>query len=1429
MKKIMKSILFFAVVLIAIQSCAKQEIFETKEEALGRYVYEFSLAQEDDVKALLGDDSIEYEAADGLGVFGAGLVNAPSGVNITANPVTVTVTATSALTAGNKLYAYYPYSVDNATAKVSAVNLEIPTTQTQRSKTFDADAMPMVSLPFVVAKNLPIKTKEPVGQIYMANLGAVIEFNVFGASFTSEKIESVSFVAESALAGTFKFNLSTVKDESSLSLPTLSQTTVKTVLGQAIAVGKTKASAAKLYMVVAPGTHKGVVELCTDKARYYYYVDTAIAFNRSKVRPLNLDLANAQRTKIDFSTILRINGYNADNYRPLELNLSNFGYYDSSKNLPSVKNTTATNSKNFVATQVFSKKEIPNGSLILVLDGYQYRPEAWVNANTLNNASGSNLSRPTNTSVSITQVNDEWWGDFTLRGFNLSASPNVALNADASVLEGVRSSFAIMVPKADYASASLEEILVAEGYNPQNYKKLSISYTDFAYYNSQNNSTLYTVENSGWGSTIDDFVATPIYTKSNLPNGTLLVQRAGYMYRPEGWVSLDSTNGKNGTSGVLRPDNVTTSLVEVNDAWWGTFKYRAFNLAFADRTPLATSATATQTLCPQVRAAFGIYVPKKKSASALTTLIKSAGYNPDDYVQLDVPFTNFAYYQSDQTDYVSTLRTVAMDGWNNTIKDFVATPIYTRADLPAGTLIVQKSGNMYRAEGWTDLNIPNGSSGSGITRPANVTASVVKIDNDWWGSFQYRGFNLAYEDRTDLAAGADASETLCRSLSDGFGIFVPKNAKLMGPTETADDLSATPSSSVGLDYKKIESAPHPRLILTKADFEALKSTVNSNAITKKFHDFIITTANSACGYSNLKYVKSGKTIMNVCRNAITRIMFCAYAFRMTGELKYLTSAERDIVTVCGFPDWNPDHYLDVGEMATAVAFGLDWLYDELKPETRDLARKALNDYLFVTSKDSKYNAWAHLSHNKNQICNAAIIVSAIASYEKDKKNAVEMLESAITSNKTYGFQQYGLSNESHTGGCYLEGYMYWGYGTTYQVISIAALEKIFGNSGGLYEANPSFAASAEWMLHMVGPSYKPFNFSDCDDDEDGMLPMWWFANKLNDPSLLVHEIRLAKRDDWGFGERRLLPLIFGFMDMQHLKASTPKPSKNLWYSTDGDSELGRACVLMHTDWTMSETDKFLGLIGGRPNVSHGHMDGASFVYDALGQRWAMDLGRQAYSDTEAYIGSELWDVGKNSLRWTVYRLGNLGHNIPHVVNNGHGGLYNSNGKAFMDATFFDRNPGKLGCKYTYYGINWEGTAENQDIATKGAIRYAEFINQNKDMAISDDLTANTGKSPLIRWQFATPATATAVNKSGVQYFKLVQAGKTLYVSIKIKDFIPGNGTDAAPSLTLKTWEAKGDKEYDAANPGVTMCGYDVQLKSDDRIKLTATFTETLPQ
>lgn len=61
------------------------------------------------------------------------------------------------------------------------------------------------------------------------------------------------------------------------------------------------------------------------------------------------------------------------------------------------------------------------------------------------------------------------------------------------------------------------------------------------------------------------------------------------------------------------------------------------------------------------------------------------------------------------------------------------------------------------------------------------------------------------------------------------------------------------------------------------------------------------------------------------------------------------------------------------------------------------------------------------------------------------------------------------------------------------------------------------------------------------------------------------------------------------------------------------------------------------------------MDIGSFVMEADGVRWAMDLGLQDYNSLETK-GVNLWGSGQNSQRWEVFRYNNFVHNTLTVNN-----------------------------------------------------------------------------------------------------------------------------------------------------------------------------------
>ena len=87
-------------------------------------------------------------------------------------------------------------------------------------------------------------------------------------------------------------------------------------------------------------------------------------------------------------------------------------------------NSTASNLVNFIASGYITLEDLPVGSVIIVDEGYNYRPEGWTAENVLSSA------RASSTTENFTVVDADWWGDFTIRGFNLGSSPAKVMTAE---------------------------------------------------------------------------------------------------------------------------------------------------------------------------------------------------------------------------------------------------------------------------------------------------------------------------------------------------------------------------------------------------------------------------------------------------------------------------------------------------------------------------------------------------------------------------------------------------------------------------------------------------------------------------------------------------------------------------------------------------------------------------------------------------------------------------------------------------------------------------------------------------------------------------------------------------------------------------------------------------------------------------------------
>ncbi|MBR1576129.1 MAG: heparinase II/III family protein [Bacteroidales bacterium] len=443
-----------------------------------------------------------------------------------------------------------------------------------------------------------------------------------------------------------------------------------------------------------------------------------------------------------------------------------------------------------------------------------------------------------------------------------------------------------------------------------------------------------------------------------------------------------------------------------------------------------------------------------------------------------------------------------------------------------------------------------------------------------------------------------------------------------------------PAQSFGeADLSVLTAKNHPRLYVNAKTFKAIRRSLRKNPLLANLHGQMMEQAEKyGLAESPLTYKKdeSNKRILHVSRAAITRIASAAYAYRMTGDKRYLAHAEKDLVDVCHFPDWNPSHFLDTGEMSLAVSIGYDWLYDVLSPETRKLIEETLVKYAFEAAD----GRWFYKgTNNWNQVCNAGLVSGALAIWETRPELCQAMVAKSIESNK--GALRFGY----YPDGNYPEGSTYWEYGTEFQCIMISALESVFGSDFGICQA-PGFERTGDYEMHTIGNTLQRFNYSDCGKGLGGNPAVWFFAQRFNKPEVLFFEQPALENQQYVGNRTLFLALTCA---AKAAFSAIPTPSEHLFYG-HGTTPV----AMMRTGWTVQ--DLYLGIKGGRAGGPHAHMDAGSFVFDAYGYRWASDYGQPSYSKLEKFFIEQgrgeggLWDMKQDSQRWDLFAYNNKQHN-----------------------------------------------------------------------------------------------------------------------------------------------------------------------------------------
>ena len=399
---------------------------------------------------------------------------------------------------------------------------------------------------------------------------------------------------------------------------------------------------------------------------------------------------------------------------------------------------------------------------------------------------------------------------------------------------------------------------------------------------------------------------------------------------------------------------------------------------------------------------------------------------------------------------------------------------------------------------------------------------------------------------------------------------------------------------------------HPRVAATEEDFERLRAEIKTDPHKARWFDMLLGYCDDISKKETLKYeLRDGVRLLYVSWDLQRYSVALALAYKLTGDKKYFDYAWPHLEAAAKMPDWNPSHHIDVGTLAYGYAIAYDWFYELMSEEQRAIMEKGAYENLFYTVNraiEDKDTAYCNvlMSNNHNVFSNAGVMASVMAFMDVYPEIATKVGADIIRVLECF-------MDKFAPMGAYYEGPYYAETAINYTVRVFASMKPSLGTLYGLDKAQ-GFDLIADFVM-LLQSDVVSFNFADSKCSLLAIAGMFWIFDHFG----------LSGRKDTLAAKNFLNPEIDQISEAI------------LWYnvgSEDGGEPLPTVVhypeeeiITMRDSYRDGQT--FVGIKAGKTVYAHSHLDAGSFVFDAMGRRWAYDFGQDNYN---LYYKYDHWDV-----------------------------------------------------------------------------------------------------------------------------------------------------------------------------------------------------------
>lgn len=419
--------------------------------------------------------------------------------------------------------------------------------------------------------------------------------------------------------------------------------------------------------------------------------------------------------------------------------------------------------------------------------------------------------------------------------------------------------------------------------------------------------------------------------------------------------------------------------------------------------------------------------------------------------------------------------------------------------------------------------------------------------------------------------------------------------------------------------ERIKGTQHPRLLTMKKDAPMYKSATQTDPRMKEFSDNVLREAKDYLNKSLHIPDVPGVQINGIPSINLPEQMY--YAYYMTGDRAYIDKVIEYAKYLLNLENWNGDaHMLSTSWICLYLANTYDIFYDELGKSLRDQIVDACTEKAIKIHQKYMYgidwNNWPVMDYNWNVICNTGPILASMI-FLGDGYDDALFLDTIEKGQVSLGYFMHYFAPDG--GGWETMGYT--NYILSYFIPLLDGINNYFKDDLGFMQY-PGIEKVGTFLVNTTGV-------------KNG-IPL--HSDTGNTPITTALSLWFTKRNGDYVAQQRNVEQLYKDMPQYHIQGYSmmryymPNPPEVKTDEEDLDMIYRGVELGVSRDVWGDKGQAFIGVHGGANNAAHSQYDMGTFFFEANGEVWANDLGRENYS-----------------LQGSVYADRAEGHNL-YVVN-----------------------------------------------------------------------------------------------------------------------------------------------------------------------------------